>query len=124
MLPQTSHRQHKPDRDDAIIQFVSEMYAGYNDLMRKIAQAVGYTTAQRGLPSLVPHPVRLASMTPVVSRRTRILTGQTGFDKPEQPWAWSKDCHLLLAGHPLCRAGRRVGSAHPVGTRMVLLIIS
>jgi len=92
--------------------------------MRKIAQAGRQGTVQRGLPSLVLHPVRLASMAPVASRRTRILTGQTGFDKPEQLWAWSKDCHLLLAGHPLCRAGRRVGSAHPVGTRMVLLIIS
>ena len=68
--------------------------------MRKIAQAGRQGTVQRGLPSLVLHPVRLASMAPVASRRTRILTGQTGFDKPEQPWAWSKDCRLLLAGHP------------------------
>ena len=86
--------------------------------MRKIAQAGRQATVQRGLPSLVLHPVRLASMAPVASRRTRILTDQTGFDKPEQPWAWSKDCHLLLAGHPMSRIVQRGGRARRVARRV------
>jgi hypothetical protein len=67
-------------------------------------------------------------MAPVANRRTRIVTDQTGFDKPEQAWAWSKDCHLLPAGHPHVprrpAGGGAQRAAHRVPHRMVLLIIS